>query len=165
MPKLPEEVIRSAKKRVPVSFWIATWFGCGLSPIAPGTVGAVGSIPICLLLMKYGPIALVAAALLLTVVGIFVSARLAAATYCKDPQIVVIDEVAGMCLTMAFAPANWKGVVVAFVLFRLFDITKPPPCRWIERRLSPGPGIMLDDIMAAIWAGAVLMGIRFLGWL
>jgi len=117
------------------------------------------------LLLPFGPPALVAAAILLTAVGIVVSARVARASDNNDPQIVVIDEVAGMCLTLAFAAPTWKGVLAAFVLFRLFDITKPPPCRWIERRLPPGPGIMLDDTLAALFAGAVLLLTRWIGWL
>jgi phosphatidylglycerophosphatase A len=165
MPRLPVSVIRCVRQREPVSFWVATWFGCGLSPVGPGTVGTIGAIPLGLLLLPFGPLALLATALSLTIVGIVVSTRIARAAACTDPQFVVIDEVAGICLALAFAPATWQGVAAAFVLFRLFDVTKPPPCRWIERRLPPGPGIMLDDTIAALFAGVVLLFARWLEWL
>jgi len=163
--RLPAAVIRSARKREPLAFWLGTWFGCGLSPVGPGTMGALGALPLYFAVRSQGPYAIGAVALVLTIVGIWASGRVAEATETKDPQLVVIDEAAGVMLTLAFAPPTWLGVAVAFGLFRLFDITKPPPCRWAERRLPAGYGIMLDDIFAGVWGGAVLLLARYLGWM
>ena len=169
MAKTKPTQIRDARGSDPIAFWFATWFGSGLSPQSPGTVGSIAALPVCYALLyagpTAGPIALTACAIVLTLLGIVASGRVAKALNSTDPQIVVIDEVAGMCLTTAFAPMNWKGPIVALILFRLFDITKPQPCRWIERHLPPGPGIMLDDTVAACFAGIVLLAIRYVGWL
>ncbi|PKN49270.1 MAG: phosphatidylglycerophosphatase A [Deltaproteobacteria bacterium HGW-Deltaproteobacteria-20] len=165
MPRLPASVIRATREREPVAFWLGTWFGCGLSPQSPGTVGSIGALPVYFLLVPFGPWAVGAGAVALTVLGIFVSTRVARASGSSDPQFVVIDEAAGVLLTLAFAPPTFEGLLTGVVLFRLFDIFKPPPCRWIERRLPPGPGIMLDDTFAALWGAALLVLARFLGWL
>lgn len=163
MARLPRSVLDSARRKDPVAFWLATWFGCGLSPIGPGTMGSIGALPLYFAIRSQGPFVVAGVAVLITVLGIWVSKRMADATGTKDPQFVVIDEAAGVMLTLAFAPPTWQGAIAALLLFRLFDITKPPPCRWCERRLSPGPGIMLDDTCAALWGGAVLLLARFLG--
>lgn len=163
--RLPSNVIREARRREPVAFWLGTWFGCGLSPLSPGTVGALGAMPIYLAVHAHGPIAIGAAALAITVVGIWASQRVAQATSTTDPQIVVIDEAAGVMLALAFAPHTWAGVVTAFVAFRMFDMYKPPPCRWAERAFRPGISIMLDDVFAGLWAGALVLLARWLGWL
>lgn len=163
--RLPAGVIGSARKREPLAFWLGTWLGCGLSPLAPGTVGALGALPLYFALRPFGPWAVAGAAALLTVAGLWASGRVARATGTTDPQIVVIDEAAGVMLTLVFAPPTWAGAALAFGLFRLFDITKPPPCRWAERALAPGPGIMLDDIFAGMWGGAVILVARHLGWI
>ena len=162
---LPRDVVRSARSREPLAFWLATWFGCGLSPVAPGTMGALGAAPVYLLLRTHGPVAVAAAAIVITIVGLWASARVAANTGTKDPQLVVIDEAAGVLVAWAAAPPTWAGFVAGFVLFRFFDITKPFPCGWCEKALPPGPGIMLDDVCAGLWSVAVLLVARSYGWL
>jgi phosphatidylglycerophosphatase A len=163
--RLPRVVVRNARAREPLPFWIATWFGCGLSPVAPGTVGALGATPVYLLLRPHGPVAIGLAAIVITAVGLWASARVAANTGTKDPQLVVIDEAAGVLVAWAAAPPTWTGFVAGFALFRLFDILKPFPCGWCERALPAGPGIMLDDICAGFWSVGVLLIARALGWL
>ena len=150
-------------ERHPVVYLLALWFGVGRFPWGPGTAATVAAAPLCfgLSLLGYGWVLL--GALVLTLVGVRVSAIVARLTRDNDPKYVVIDEVAGIFLTYAFAPQDWKGLVVSVVLFRLFDITKPWPCRVIERKLPPGPGIMLDDTCAALMAGGVLLVARVLG--
>jgi phosphatidylglycerophosphatase A len=143
---------------------LAVWFGCGHVPIAPGTAGTVGAIPLYLLLRPYGPLAVFGAAVIVTVVGIWASGIVEQRLGKKDPQIVCIDEVAGVLLTWVAAPATWKGLVVGFVLFRLFDQWKPWPARPAER-LGGGLGVMLDDVVAGVWGAVVLLGVRRLGWL
>jgi phosphatidylglycerophosphatase A len=143
---------------------LAVWFGCGHVPIAPGTAGTVGAIPLYLLLRPHGPLAVFAAAVIVTVVGIWASGIVERRLGTKDPQIVCIDEVAGVLLTWVAAPPTWKGLLVGFVLFRLFDQWKPWPARQAER-LGGGLGVMLDDVVAGAWGAAVLLGVRRLGWL
>ncbi|MCY4032207.1 MAG: phosphatidylglycerophosphatase A [Hyphomicrobiales bacterium] len=141
---------------------LATWFGCGRVPFAPGTVGALGALPIALLALQWGAVIGVAVTFVIFLIGVRVSTNYSRAANKKDPSEIVIDETAGQCLCLCFAPLTLSGVIAAFLLFRLFDIAKPVPIRWIENRFPDGWGIMLDDIMAAIYAGAVLLLLRFI---
>lgn len=147
-----------------VAFAIALWFGCGLSPIAPGTVGTLGALPVYLAVRGGGPIAILAVAALATVVGIWAAGVVARSRATADPQIVVVDEVAGVLVALAAAPPTWAGVTLAVLLFRLFDITKPFPARAAER-LHGGLGIVLDDVVAGIYAALVVLALRASGWL
>ena len=97
-------------------------------------------------------------------VGIPASTQVARATGLKDPQFVVIDEVAGQLITLIAAPVSWKSLLLGFILFRGFDIVKPPPLRQIER-LREGFGIVLDDVAAGVYAGAVMQLLLHVGWL
>ncbi len=141
-----------------VAWALATWFGCGLIPRAPGTMGALGAIPLYLLVAQGGRIVVVAAAAAVTAIGVWASAVVARELGKKDPQIVVIDEVAGMLVTMAPVPhPSWPTVVAGFVAFRVLDMTKPWPIRRIEG-LPGGWGIVLDDVAAgAIGAGLLAL--------
>jgi phosphatidylglycerophosphatase A len=145
-----------------VGYAIAIWFGCGLVPRAPGTVGSLGAIPLYLLVRGGGPLAILAAAFVVAAVGIWAGNVVAARTGLEDPQIVVVDEVAGSLLALAVAPPSWWGIAVAILAFRFFDIVKPFPARRAER-LPGGWGIMMDDIAAGVWAAAVVVGLRVLG--
>jgi phosphatidylglycerophosphatase A len=110
-------------------------------------------------------VAVVAGAVVVTVVGIWASDRTARCLGQKDPQIVCIDEVAGVLFTWAAAPYSVMGTIVGFVLFRVADQLKPWPARAAERRLPGGFGIVLDDVCAAGWAIALVLLARRLGWL
>jgi len=138
---------------------LATWFGCGLSPKAPGTVGSIGALlPAVALLNATGahPATLLVPSLLLTWPAIWSADAVAVERGLKDPQIVVVDEVLGQWIALAGAATlNWKSVLAAFILFRLFDITKPQPVRWFES-LRGGTGIVADDLMAGVYAALVL---------
>jgi phosphatidylglycerophosphatase A len=138
---------------------LAIWFGCGLVPRAPGTAGTLGALPLYLALAPAGPWVVLAAAVLVTAVGVWAAHRVAAALGTKDPQIVCIDEVAGVLLTLAAARA-WPSVVVGVVLFRVLDMTKPWPARWLERRLPGGWGVMMDDVAAGAWGALLLLAGR-----
>lgn len=139
---------------------LATWFGCGHVPIAPGTAGTLGAVPLYLALRPYGSWAVVAAAIVLTAVGIWVADIVARDTGLKDPQLVVIDEVAGVLVTLSVAHPTWGALAAGVVLFRLFDQTKPWPARTAERRLPGGWGIVLDDVAAGVWGALVLYGLQ-----
>lgn len=140
-----------------VAHVLAVWFGCGHVPVAPGTVGTLGALPLYLLVRGGGPVVVGAVAALITVVGIWAAGRVARRLGKKDPQIVCIDEVAGVLITLLPAPHTTVGLITAVVLFRLFDQFKPWPARLAERRLPGGFGIVLDDVFAGLWGAAVLL--------
>jgi phosphatidylglycerophosphatase A len=145
--------------RTKLAIQLATWFGCGYSPVAPGTAGSLAALVIGILLHEYAGFTgwhfLVLAAVL------FAPATWAATITAefkklKDPQIVVVDEVLGQWISLAGARTlNWKSYLAAFALFRLFDIWKPPPVRQLEA-LPGGLGINLDDVMAGTYGALVL---------
>ncbi len=139
---------------------LSTWFGCGRSPFAPGTAGSAAAILIAILLREYAGFApwhfLLLAALLFAP-AVWAAGVTAEAYKIKDPGFVVIDEVLGQWVTLAGASTlNWKTYLVAFTLFRLFDIWKPPPVRQLEA-LPGGLGINADDVMAGVYGALVLM--------
>jgi phosphatidylglycerophosphatase A len=156
-------VKRSPKDRVASA--LALWFGCGLVPYAPGTAGTLGAIPLYLLIRPFGILAVFAAAVALTAIGVWAAGRVAETTGLHDPQIVVIDEVAGVFVTWLAAPSTFAGLATGVVLFRIFDQLKPWPARTAERRFPGGWGIVFDDVFAGVWGAAILLGIRRLGWL
>lgn len=143
---------------------VATLGGIGRSPRAPGTVGALAALVIgALIAAAAGPKGLVAAAVIVFGLGWWTSS-IVVKSYGKDPAIIVVDEAAGQLLTLAAAPFGPVFYAAAFVLFRLFDIWKPWPVGWADRRIAGGFGVMLDDILAAIYAGVILLIARhFLG--
>jgi phosphatidylglycerophosphatase A len=103
--------------------------------------------------------------LVIGLVGIRAADVVALHTGLHDPQVVVIDEVAGTLLTLTAAPATTKGVVTAFLLFRMLDQCKPWPAGWAERRLRGGLGIMLDDVVAGLWGALLLVLLRRFSWI
>jgi phosphatidylglycerophosphatase A len=150
-----------------VAWTIALWFGCGRFPKAPGTAGSVGALPLAWLLRPYGPWAMAAAAVVVTVIGTWASNVVCDETKLKDPQIVCVDEVAGMLVTFVALPASaiwWKGALAVFVAFRVCDQVKPWPARQAER-LPRGLGVMADDVLAAVWSAAIVVVVSRLGWL
>jgi phosphatidylglycerophosphatase A len=142
----------------------ATWFGCGYSKIAPGTVGSLAAVLLAMLLNVGGATgALIGfAGCILVLPAIWSAGSVARATGMKDPGIIVVDEVVGQCIAFAGARTtlNWKSWFLGFLLFRLFDIVKPPPVRQLEA-LPGGLGIVADDAMAGVYAALVLY---WLGW-
>ena len=142
-----------------VSFLIATWFGCGYAPVAPGTAGSLAALIIAIALHAYagsgrGTFLLLAAILLIP--GIRASTIVAESINKTDPSIVVVDEVVGQWITLAGASTfNWKSYAAAFVLFRLLDIWKPPPARQFES-LPGGVGIMADDVMSGVYGALAI---------
>jgi len=112
----------------------------------------------------YGPLAVAATALAVTAVGVWAAGRVERRLGIKDPQIVCVDEVAGVLVTWIAAPPTTRALVVGFVAFRIFDQFKPWPARAAEN-LPGGPGIMLDDVAAGLWGAGVLLLGRAFGWL
>jgi len=140
----------------PVALFV-TWFGAGWLPGAPGTWGSLAALPFAWLILTYGgPGSLALAALALFGAGCWAADIAARETNTKDPRWIVIDEVVGQWLTLLAAPFTLVGFAASFVLFRLFDIWKPWPIGWADRRLEGGFGIMIDDVLAAIYAAIIL---------
>jgi phosphatidylglycerophosphatase A len=142
---------------------LAVWFGCGHVPYAPGTAGTLGAIPVYLALRHRGPVAIGVAAAVIAAVGVWAASSVARRLQKHDPQIVVIDEVAGVLVTWTAAPTTWRGLVAGFVLFRLFDQFKPWPARVAERKWPLGWGIVGDDVIAGAWGALVLLAMRAAG--
>lgn len=138
---------------------LATWFGSGLSPKAPGTVGTLATVPFAAALGFAPAWLLPIAALVVTGLGVWSASALARAKGLKDPQEVVIDESAGYLWACCGGPFGWQTLLAAFVLFRAFDILKPWPVNALEK-LPGGWGIVMDDVGAGLIAGALV----FLGW-
>jgi phosphatidylglycerophosphatase A len=138
-------------------WWIATWFGCGLSPIISGTAGSLGALPFAYLIQLYGGnAALFAAALAMFSVGCWASNQYLLHTgRTDDPREIVVDEVAGQWLLLSVLFPTWQSYLVGFILFRSFDIVKPWPVCVADRKIKGGFGVMFDDILAALYPMAV----------
>ena len=136
---------------------LATWFGAGFLPISPGSWGSLAALPFAWVIRSaLGVAGLAAAAAIAFFVGWWAAATVAKASAIEDPGAVVIDEVAGQWLVLLAAPLDPLAYALAFALFRVFDIWKPWPARWVDRRVSGGLGIMLDDLLAAVYAVLLL---------
>ena len=140
---------------------IATAGGLGYSPVAPGTLASLAGAGLCWLLAPH-PAAQLAGCATAVALGFWSAGPTAAVLGQKDPSVIVIDEVAGMMLTLAGLPARWPVYLAGFLLFRLLDILKPWPIRRLER-LPGSRGIMLDDLAAGLAAQAILrLALHFL---
>jgi phosphatidylglycerophosphatase A len=131
-------------------------FGSGLSPIAPGTMGTLVAIPLYWLIADVGLGNYLLITLVATLLGIYLCGATARALGVHDHGGIVWDEIVGYFITMATVSASWGWIVVGFLLFRFFDILKPWPIRRVDREVGGGLGIMLDDIMAGIYAWLAL---------
>lgn len=153
--------ISSSRPRAPL--WaklVATFFGAGLLHPGPGSWGSAATVLLWWLLShwispNWQPAATVSLAVLAVLVGIPAATRVALAAGLKDPQFVVIDEVAGQLIALIAVPVSWQSLLLGFILFRGFDIVKPPPVRQLEN-LPEGTGIVLDDVGAGLYALALM---------
>lgn len=155
--------IPSSTTGVPAPLWaqlVATFFGTGKLHPAPGTWGSLATVLVWAAIASMLPSswmvsANIALAALAIALGIPAATRIARASGIKDPQFVVIDETAGQLITLIGAPLSWKSFLAGFILFRVFDILKPPPVRQFEK-LPEGTGIVVDDVAAGVYAWIVL---------
>lgn len=149
---------------------IATFFGAGRLRPGPGSWASAATVVLWWAVSRgipvgWQPIALVLLVAAAIAVGIPAATLVARASGKKDPQCVVIDEVAGQFITFIAIPLSWKSLLLGFILFRGFDIVKPPPIRRLEK-LPEGTGIVVDDVAAGIYALAVMQFLRhFAVWL
>ena len=135
---------------------LATWFGAGYLPKAPGTWGSIAALPFAWLITDYfGPVILLIACTSVFLLGIWAANQYMRLSQSHDPGPVVIDEVVGQWLTLVWVPTELSYYVLGFVLFRLADIFKPWPANWADRKVTGGLGVMLDDVLAAVYSGAL----------
>ncbi len=139
---------------------LGTWFGCGRAPLAPGTVGTLGALPLVWLLAQWGHEAYLASTLVFVIFSIFVAhfyEQLIATRH--DPPEFVIDEVAGFLVTMAWVPLTLTNLCVGFVLFRILDALKPFPISVVDRKVPGGLGAISDDLLAGVVSSLILQWI------
>jgi phosphatidylglycerophosphatase A len=155
--------------RAPRWAWlVATFFGVGYLRPGPGTWASLVTLALWRLLAPllgepWRPVAAVATAAFVVLVGSPAATRVARATGRDDPSLVVIDEVAGQLLALVAVPLRWKTLLASLILFRVFDILKPPPLRRLER-LPGGTGIVLDDVGAGLYALLLLQLLLHFVW-
>ncbi|HEU5055433.1 MAG TPA: phosphatidylglycerophosphatase A [Kofleriaceae bacterium] len=149
-----------------VAVAVATGAGVGYAPVAPGTFGTLLAVPIAWsvsALPQWGYLALCAA---VTILAVWAAGRADRVFGEHDAGRIVIDEVAGfLCAMVPVSRADWTVLAAGFVLFRVADIAKPPPARWIDRRLQGGAGVVLDDVVAGAYAAVALWALVQGGWL
>jgi len=140
----------------------ATWFGIGLIRPAPGTWGSLAALPFAWVMVQLGgPVTLIVATAAVFALGCWASDVYERASGGKDPGSVVIDEVAGQLLVLIVAPLEPLYYFAGFLVFRLCDITKPWPASWADRKVSGGLGIMLDDVLAALYGLVAIAAFRY----
>jgi len=140
--------------------FLAFGFGAGLMPRAPGTWGTLVAFPIFAIVHWGGMFAVVGTAALLFALGVWAAGIAGRSLGVADHGGIVIDEIAAFLLVLAFTPVHFFWLITAFLLFRLFDIWKPWPVRWADRRIKGGFGVMFDDLLAAGYAIAVVLLLR-----
>ena len=160
MSKGPDNLARTVLTD-PVHF-LAFGFGTGLAPLAPGTFGSLPGILLFWLTLDFGLYVQLAIAVVLAVFGTWLCGESARRIGVHDHGGIVWDEIAGMYITLLAAPVTLAGWALAFVAFRLFDIVKPWPIRDLDHSIHGGLGIMLDDLVAALYAALLL---ALYGWL
>ncbi|MCK5902129.1 MAG: phosphatidylglycerophosphatase A [Cocleimonas sp.] len=154
-PQLNKTVLSS-----PVHF-LAFGFGSGLAPIAPGTFGTLAAVPLYLLINQFSLAVYLLFVVLSILVGFYLCGKSSELLGVHDHSGIVWDEFAGFFITMIAAPQGWQWIILGFALFRLFDIWKPYPINLIDQKVSGGVGIMMDDVVAGIYALLVLQLIAY----
>ncbi len=135
---------------------LAQGLGVGRIPVAPGTFGTLAGLPIVWVLWNFHPLIYVAITGLFIAFSIWIAGRAARFQGTHDDPKIVIDEIAGIMVALAWVPPSAIALAAGFILFRLLDIIKPPPINWVDRRIKGGLGIVLDDLIAGLGANIVL---------
>lgn len=139
---------------------LASVFGAGYAPAASGTVGSFVTV-VAVWLLPLTPLRIAVALVVVVLIGIWAGSRVERLLGKKDPGVIVIDEVAGMLLSVILLPRTIPVLITAFLLFRLFDIWKPFPARE-SQALTGGMGVMVDDLIAGVYALVLVLGARAL---
>jgi phosphatidylglycerophosphatase A len=167
---VPPAVVAASRPRGPMwATLVATFFGVGRLKPGPGTWGSLATILLWALASSRIPVehrawATLVAAVIVTLIGIPAATLVSRASGSKDPQFIVIDEVAGQLVTLIAVPLAWKTFLAGFILFRIFDMWKPFPIRRLER-LPEGTGIVVDDLVAGVYALTVMHLLFYFGLL
>lgn len=143
----------------PAQSWIvrwATWFGLGRLPHAPGTLGTLGAVPVVVVFYLFGHWSYLVAVALFSYFAIEVAEGYEKKYQTHDPKEVVIDEVAGFVVAMAWLPFTWQSFLYAFLIFRFLDVVKPYPIRWVDEKARGGLGVVADDLLAGIITNIIL---------
>jgi phosphatidylglycerophosphatase A len=135
---------------------LAFGFGSGISPKAPGTMGTLAAIPLWWLLAQLPLASYLMVVLVSAIIGIYICGAAAKTLGVHDHGGIVWDEFVGFWIAMAALPVTWTSVILGFVLFRLFDILKPWPISWLDKKVSGGFGIMIDDVIAGLAAAGII---------
>jgi len=138
------------------SGFLAFGFGSGLSPFAPGTMGTLVAIPFIFVLKGLGNLGFWVALVLLFLLGISLCGQVSRKLGVHDHGGIVWDEMVGYWLAVAFVPLQWPWLLAGFLLFRFFDILKPWPIRYLDKKIHGGFGIMIDDVLAALFTVILL---------
>jgi len=143
---------------------LATWFGAGYLPKAPGTWGSMGALPFAWMLVEIGGLwTLGVATVLVFFVGLWASKDFMDRTGSHDPGAIVIDEVVGQWIVLLVSPLDPLSYIIGFVLFRVFDIFKPWPISWADKSIGGAWGVMVDDVLAGVLGLVVLYFIMLYG--
>ncbi len=145
----------------PIHF-LSLGFGSGLSPKMPGTMGSLAGLSLYLLLPELDWRLYLGIVIIAFLIGIYLCASTAKALNTHDHPAIVWDEIVGVWITLFMVPKEWLWIMLGFILFRGFDILKPGPIAWLDRRLQGGTGIMLDDVVAAIFSLIIIQVILYL---
>lgn len=140
---------------------LAFGFGSGLAPKAPGTFGTIAAIPLYLLIAQFSLPVYLLIVLASFAVGVYLCGYASKHMGVHDHGGIVWDEFVGLWITLFAAPSGVQWIVLGFVLFRIFDIAKPWPINWLDKKVAGGFGIMIDDVLAGLFALLVLQGVAF----
>lgn len=144
-----------------ITIFLATGCYVGYSPLAPGTTGTLAAIPIYFLISRISPLYYVVIVLGFTSIAIWASDGAEILLQSRDCRHIVIDEMVGFMVAMFMVPPTLRNIALGFVLFRALDIIKPFPIRSLEETLRGGYGVVLDDIIAGIYANLIIHVLRF----
>ena len=152
------------KLRERAVLFVATGFFVGNLPFAPGTFGSLIGLPLCFLLSRLDLLKSLICILIFILFAMGIASAAEKIIKQRDPGQIVIDEIAGLMVTLAGLPFNLKTALAGFIIFRVFDILKPFPIRMLDRRVGGGSGIVLDDVMAGIYGNLIIrLGIYITG--
>lgn len=136
--------------------FVATAGGIGYLPVAPGTLGSLLVLPVVPWIAAGPPLAVALGVVAVTALAVWAAALAEDGFDVHDDGRVVIDEVAGMVVMASLVPTGWRAALLGFVAFRLFDVWKPPPIGWLDRRVGGGVGVVADDLLAGVYAGLLV---------